>query len=655
MKCIFLADTTGGMLKADPIMRILESGENVECIRLLSGNGPVWERFHKIRDLVAVVVVLERSGFQNGHYLQLVRACINRTLSKDDFRIYFIPCDMQPEDLKVYAAGHVKKAGVDSMGYDAYSVADSIIDSIHIPEFFMESRAAGEETMQILQADISNYLGRVREIRLKSLYRNIKRKMVSLLGMLSILTQMVSLVILALLFLGKTMGLPLPDAFVGNGALDEVLVSLAAGVFTVPMIMIPLLFVLKPSQWSRYRRKWTILLFAVLVPSMLFSLQLKPYLHGNTYLIGIFGGWVLDFMRRQRTMANGDTFAFDNFDRIYENEIPSQDYAGKSNQLLLPWFCSMINPDRTRAFISYTHSSESAFNTAKALHSILADMGVYCFLDCNDIERGTNWRRSLFVTFSRMNVFIGIADENSIVKIWPAYELEKALRKNSKTASPEIVILAQADLIEAFRKNKCTAKDHVIHVFSNLLKGYIGDRNGSVNIIPLKEKSLEVFAANFTAYRKTFLSVFSPMLSILISGIINLIPSSIGAVSPLISVAAVGALVADGSTHWMQVLDTGFLFFLAMAGAFLSGFSANLALITGFEITEKGKVGRGLGKSLWPLVFAVVVLGVFTLRLVSLSDGVCLFAAAAVHVIGYLSARGFAGYADHGMKGLLQR
>ncbi len=643
------------MQKADQTIRVIEAGGKVECACFLSENGQLQESFDRIKDLVAVVIVLERSGFQNRHYLQIVRACINRTLKKDDFRIYFIPYDMQPEDLKVYAGKHMKQTDGSSMEYDVYSIADSIIDSIHIPEFFIEAVGAGEFTPQGLQTNILNYLGRIGEIRLLSFYKNIKRKVINILGILSVIIQSLSIAFLVLLYLNKTVVPNLFESYLGRISPDEVFVSVTAGIFSVPTVIIPSLFILKPSQWSRNRRKWTSLLLILVVPSVLLLLKSAPSIQGINYLTAVLGGFVLDFLRRQRTAKRNDTFAFEDFGVIYKNGKSSLGYSSKWHELLLPWFCSMLNPDRTRAFISYTHSSQASFNTAKALHTILADIGVYCFLDCNDIERGINWRRRLNATFSNINVFIGIEDEKSIEKIWPAYELEKALRKNSKMASMDIVILAQPELIDAFSKNKYPSMDNVIPVFVDLFKGNIRDSNGSINIIPLKEKSFNIIAANFVAYRKTFLSVIPPTLSVFISGLLNIIPSSIGTLSPLLSIAAVIALFTDISTHWIQAININLLILLVIMGSYLSGFSTNLALITRFEVSKDANTNGGFGKSLGPLVFAAFVLTIFTLRLVNLAVLPYLFIAATTHIIGYFSARCFVGFADNGLKDLLRK
>ena len=164
------------------------------------------------------------------------------------------------------------------------------------------------------------------------------------------------------------------------------------------------------------------------------------------YLIpaGIAVALVLDVLRRQRSVGQR-YLRFKALDKAMSTGKDHMELAAKlrnsgrrpiTNALRKPY----LHKGRVKIFVSYTHSSQWSQERVRELIGICGDTDIECFVDKHGIPRGASWRRSIFSSLLDADYLIAFADEKSVVKQWPAAEIEMALSLRSISGAPQAVV-----------------------------------------------------------------------------------------------------------------------------------------------------------------------------------------------------------------------
>ena len=101
--------------------------------------------------------------------------------------------------------------------------------------------------------------------------------------------------------------------------------------------------------------------------------------------------------------------------------------------------------NRIRIFVSYTHASPWSSWRVNELYRICREEGIECFVDREEIPRGASWRRSIFAGLLVADYFIAFEDSKSVLKQWPAAELEMALALRAISGAPAPIVFVPQD------------------------------------------------------------------------------------------------------------------------------------------------------------------------------------------------------------------
>ena len=172
------------------------------------------------------------------------------------------------------------------------------------------------------------------------------------------------------------------------------------------------------------------------------------YLKGSHrwYLIaaGVLAGVCLDILRRLRFI--GIRFRrFRALDKSMSTGIEKgriSDHLRNSGRrpitdaLRKPY----IKKGTIKIFVSYTHSSAWANKRVEELLKLCSQAEIECFVDKAKIPRGASWRRFIFSRLLEADYVIAFADEQSVLKQWPAAELEMSLALRGISGAPYPVV-----------------------------------------------------------------------------------------------------------------------------------------------------------------------------------------------------------------------
>jgi len=98
-----------------------------------------------------------------------------------------------------------------------------------------------------------------------------------------------------------------------------------------------------------------------------------------------------------------------------------------------------------RVFISYTRASLWGQKLAGTLSQRLNAGGAGVFSD-HAITEGTSWRRALNQNLGHASVLIALVDTNTVLREWPAAEVEAGLLGQTIAGSPQLIVIRAADL-----------------------------------------------------------------------------------------------------------------------------------------------------------------------------------------------------------------
>lgn len=465
------------------------SDRSVKHIKIktdLTGNEKIENVIHTANSEI-VVFFIERDGLQNSQYREIAEWCRQQVDKRDDFRFYLCFSDISMQEFSRLCDESLKmKAG--DPGFEGYSLLNELRDSVQIHEFADSDELSGE---------IRNYLNSRRKLKLISFFRRLKLKVTSLLGTVAGISQIlifcaaivlsVSILIPAVLTLKEYISFIPPD-----------ISALLSGAAVPPVCFVLLFFVSRGSafrHWMLKRdRKW--LLFYPIFAYVVFYIYtiFKNKMMPVTWVwFGFAAGAALDAIRRSGKQARRDLFSLRSEIATPRGKmLPWKISKVTSDYRPDPWSCPILPDYSARVFISYTHSSEWSNRMVEELRKNLKALNIECFLDRYDIYKGSSWRRQLHDRMADANVFIAVADENSIRKSWPAAEMETALTGRYLTGIPEMIVLVEPGFLS--RKN-----DMVMPVFDALFRDGVRRINSPVKTMEVKESSnmLQILASGF--------------------------------------------------------------------------------------------------------------------------------------------------------------
>jgi hypothetical protein len=351
------------------------------------------------------------------------------------------------------------------LGHDqaVAGIAELLYDTVQIVE---------TDDLQRIGDELKEYLLRIDEVRNRSRWRKIHNGAVRRAG---IFAEIIQYATCLLLFALAIVSLFMPANELFNLVRDERLVGLGCGIALLPVAFVVVFRSERVGPlFGSCRDRRDILLARTLIASAVAAsvaiYRLQPW---PSLLEGVVAGGVLEGIRRRGWQARRALQGPD------EKSVASTYLSPELIRHVAPASrpslrCPLMPAKIARVFVSYSRSSDWAKSCAQTLHDAIVATGSKCFLDTQGIAAGTNWRTYLNAELTRANLFVYLADGDSVARRWPAAETESALRDRWNTGLPEIVIVTNPQLSQQL--------DHVpcLPVFRALLAGHLEEVKGSL-------------------------------------------------------------------------------------------------------------------------------------------------------------------------------
>lgn len=507
----------------------------------------------------AAVLLLDPECISMPNCEQWVRTCIQTVARRDDFRLFVHLQNMARADL--VTAGEQRAALAD------------LLDTVQIPDVL--DVAASRDCL-------TRYLSELADIRNAATWWRLKRRIEITLGWGAGAGQMLAAGIAALMLAMELVG--------GRENLASWVSAWHVPLAVMVGLPVSAALVVIASQFARLYvpgsgalgKTLLALAFAAVPFEMIIVLHLSP----GWVALGVAGGIVLDVLRRrgyQAWLAQVDIDG--SASTACDQALPTVIQEALAGQPPDPLRYPVLPQEEPRVFVSYARQPSWGAGVARSLYDGLRAAGIRnTFLDAHDIEPGSGWRKTLNRALGDANVFISLADQASVVRGWPAAELESALRRQRLSGLPQIIVLVDPRLAA----DQMVALQAVFAGSLHLLQE--APDPDKPRVIVVKENSLDtvVRGLQFPYYRSlAALPEGLGQLVRLVANQISLVMSSIGTSGLLVGWLALGlaALQILGrldTAAWLA--PRGLLAPAMVLCGFWLGYLARLTIYARFEL-----------------------------------------------------------------------
>ena len=322
--------------------------------------------------------------------------------------------------------------------------------------------------------------------------------------------------------------------------------------------------------------------FAALPFEMIIVLHLPP----NWVVVGIAAGILLDVLRRRGYQARLAQVAIDGSASTASGKaLPTSIQEALAGQPPDPLRYPVLPQEGPRVFVSYTRQPSWGAGIASPLFDSLRAAGIRnSFLDAHGIQPGSAWRKTLNRALGDANVFVCLADQASVVRGWPAAELESALNRQRRSGLPQIIILVDPRLAADQAVAAQAAFAGSLHLLQE------APSPDKPRVIVVKDNTLDtaVRGLQFPYYRsQAALPEGLGQLVRLVANRLSLIMSAVGTFGLPVGWLALGlaALQILGKLDTVAWLASrGLLALAMMLCGFWIGYLARLAVYARFEL-----------------------------------------------------------------------
>lgn len=370
--------------------------------------------------LCAVILMLERTGLEDGAFQEFAGYCMRRVMAVPDFRLLVYLHDLTLDELRDVS--------------DRERLWARLFDTTQIAE---------SPSLEQLRRTLVPYVRRVEHIRAATRWKETRPRLAVACGNLA-------LGILAVVAFLALLGFPawlLKSKLDWLGPYGPRLASLVLGILAFPL-QAPLIFLLLRGMRATmlapkdnvYFMRWVFIGAVIMLGANHFQHALGgPH---SWLFLGLAVGVLLDSMCRSGRQARRQVIDLEALmERVTDPGLGDAKTTVLQGDPLNPFSCPLLPAPSVRVFISYTPSSAKGSRLAAALHRGLKEVGAAPFLDRASIPIGASWRRALNHHLGECDAFVCILDEKSVHREWVAAELLAALEAHRLTGTPEIFIL----------------------------------------------------------------------------------------------------------------------------------------------------------------------------------------------------------------------
>ena len=381
--------------------------------------------FDSRRFTCGAVITLQNAALCHMAYVEFLQTCIDQVCQRDDFRVYLLLEDVSDEQIRQSQstsddpAERVLARLMDTVQWSSDSTVVSIAQQVH----------AQVKTLE--------------ETRRQSQWRRVRLSTAAIASHVATVIQLLCLA--PSLFL--VFWLPVWDthATLREYAGHEREVAVICGIVAVPLLMLLLFSYTRygPFLVRMYEQRLGILYAGVgsVIGAPVMGVPVRLHAPLSWIAVGLVSGFLLDASRRHGYAV-----------RRQRHDISLQTIARRHGRLgvrlrrqaMPTWIDPLRAPLLPLAFphvfISYTRASQWGEQLAGDLSRRLAAAGAGVFSD-HAIPEGTSWRRALNQNLGRASVLIALVDAATVVREWPAAEMEAALLGEAMAGSPRLVII----------------------------------------------------------------------------------------------------------------------------------------------------------------------------------------------------------------------
>ncbi len=533
------------------------------------GNERLLPALRQPLDGCAAVVALSGNSAGDGLFTSAVRALVEQSAARDDFRVYLLLDNLTAEQFHALAGSRIEPF-------------DLLHDNIQLTAGLREpdQSGAGPITDQVV-ASLAEMLASLRDIRDRANWRRIRVGAGIFAGRVAGAMQAVSVLVLVCGWAATRMGWSARIP-VDAQALREA-ISLSAGIIQFWALMFPVFFILRgfsAAAAAARDTRWAVRMNTLCALILVGALRMARHAGAGRpwMLLGIAIGACVDGLRRaglqaQRLRHGLEVHSIDpDLSGLTENLAG----VGPANIFRVPLW-SVVSQS---VVISYARASRWSYDLATRLFSALVKNDSPVFLDREKIPVGSNWRRELQYEIGGASTFLCILDQVSLTRPWVASELFNAMRGQALTGSPRIVTL----------ENGTLSLDQARPVFARTLEQDTpeGAKMHLVRRIRVSQRTVDVLASELTPARFQAVSVIPQSVAIIFEALIRL-------VTMLCAFAAMAGLLAWAGwvyemwnntpiLHWLRPHTAIALFLFA---AYLAGCGLRLAVVSRFQVQHE--------------------------------------------------------------------
>ncbi len=382
------------------------------------------------RATCAAVIALQNAALRRSAYLEFLQSCIEQVIRRDDFRLYLLLDDVSAE--QIY---HSRPTSDDPVE----QVLARLVDTVQF---------SAASTVETVANQVRGHVKALEESRRIAKWRRTRLSIAAIAARVAMIIQLLCLA--PALFLVLWLPVWDPQATLREYGGHEAEVAVICGIAAVPLLVLLLFSYTRYGPFLIHMHKQRLgMLYAgvgsvIGAPVMVVPLRLHAPL--AWIAVGVISGFLLDAarrygyaVRRQRHEISIKTIALRHGrlePRLRRHALPT--WIDPMRAPLLP----LAFP---RVFISYTRASQWGQHLAGALSRRLAAGGAGVFSD-HAIPEGTSWRRALNQNLGHASVLIALVDADTVVREWPAAEVEAALLGQAMAGSPQLVVILAPSL-----------------------------------------------------------------------------------------------------------------------------------------------------------------------------------------------------------------
>ena len=380
----------------------------------------------------AAVITLQNAALRRSAYLEFLQSCIEQVIRRDDFRLYLLLDDVSAEQI-----------------YHSRPTSDDPVEQV-LARLVDTVQYSAASTVETVANQVRGHVKTLEESRRIAKWRRTRLSIAAIAARVAMIIQLLCLA--PALFLVLWLPVWDPHATLREYGGHEAEVAVICGIAAVPLLVLLLFSYTRYGPFLIHMHKQRLgMLYAgvgsvIGVPVMMVPLRL------HAPLAWIAGG------RGQRISTRccaavrvcGSPPAARNLDQDHRTAawaIGAQRLAPVN--ALPTWIDPMRAPllplAFPRVFISYTRASQWGQHLAGALSRRLAAGGAGVFSD-HAIPEGTSWRRALNQNLGHSSVLIALVDADTVVREWPAAEVEAALLGQAMAGSPQLVVILAPSL-----------------------------------------------------------------------------------------------------------------------------------------------------------------------------------------------------------------